>query len=247
MGVHYGFPHRHALAGLFLSTFPSSSTFVRQEQEYLPPLRKSDSLGLSSHILGFTHPLWKGSYRCYYSLSIEERALTSLQGCPVASLCALGRSGSGPCSRPGCNKLWESVCFAKVQLRVHCLSTALPRCTSVPWALQHPQGIGEICITLGSLVLSVFSTSWGQIYALLCFALPVFITKPTKTLFVLQSKSPMTWDPYFWARGELKTWVCQIICGTCWWQMVYKHLFSYYSRRENSWESKSFLIFFSKI
>lgn len=134
---------------------------------------------------------------------------------------------------------------AKVQLTwstlsQHSLANTAPLS---PEPYNTHRALEKFCIALGSLVLSVFSTSWGQIYALLCFALPVFIPKPTKTPFVLQSKSPMTWDPYFWARGELKTWVCQIICGTCWWQMVYKHLFSYYSRRENSWESKSFLIF----
>lgn len=79
-------------------------------------------------------------------------------------------------------------------LRGHYVSTALS-----PEPYRAHGALGKLCAALGSLVLSVFSTSWGQIYALLCFALPVFIPKPTKTLFVLQSKSPMTWDPHFWA------------------------------------------------
>lgn len=41
--------------GFFLSLSPSS-TFIKWEQEYLRPLRRSDSLGLSFHVLGFTHP-----------------------------------------------------------------------------------------------------------------------------------------------------------------------------------------------
>lgn len=122
---------------------------------------------------------------------------------------------------------------------------SVQHCTTVPlilWALACSRGDWRPP-----------AMHWGQLsswcsaptedrskYCFSFFSLCLFLTK---TLFVLESKSPVTWNPYFRVRGELQIWVCQIICRTCWWQMLYKHLFSYYSKRQNGWESKSFFIF----
>lgn len=56
----------------------------------------------------YSPPFWKDSYRCHYSLSTKESHGFTGVSCSIT----LGRSGSGPCSRPGCNKLCGSLCFA---------------------------------------------------------------------------------------------------------------------------------------
>ena len=92
---------------------PSISTFIKRKQKYLP-LSKGAGLimALFPCLKPYSFPPRKDSYRCHYSLSLKEGPCTALQVCPVSSLFTLGRSESGPWSRPGCTEQCGYVCSA---------------------------------------------------------------------------------------------------------------------------------------